>query len=124
MLFRSGAADGLSDPNKDNRDTVKDLQNALEDQKDVHLVASRDEAMLVLVVQSRERAQATFSMFGGAARDVGVRVKLLWKDNEAELTGTAQGGTLSTGGAWKRAAGKVAKQINEWVKANREHLAN
>jgi len=49
-------------------------------------------------------------------------VKFQYKDFETEMSGSAQGGTLSSGGAWGRAAGKVAKQVEQWVKANREKL--
>jgi len=44
------------------------------------------------------------------------------KDFETEMTASAQGGTLGSGGAWSKAASKLMKQVNEWVSANRSKL--
>jgi hypothetical protein len=49
-------------------------------------------------------------------------VKFIFKDSETEMSASAAGGTLSSGGAWGKAAGKVAKQVEEWVVANRAKL--
>ena len=40
------------------------------------------------------------------------------------LTASALGGAGITGGAWKKAAGKIADQVEGWVKANSEALAS
>jgi hypothetical protein len=75
----------------------------------------------VLVVMSRDKAQVTASYLG-VSRDCTVRVKFIFKDSETEMSASAAGGTLSSGGAWGKAAGKVAKQVEEWVIANRSKL--
>jgi outer membrane murein-binding lipoprotein Lpp len=41
---------------------------------------------------------------------------------QTELTASAQGGTMMSGGAWSKAAGKIAKQVKEWISANRAQL--
>jgi hypothetical protein len=70
---------------------------------------------------SREKAQETATGFG-VGRDCTVRVKFIFKDSETEMSGSAAGGTLASGGAWSKAAGKVAKQVEEWVSTNRAKL--
>ena len=118
-----GAVGGLSDPNKDNQNTVKDLRNAVKDRKGLVLSEKREQADIVLVVMNREKAQITAGLFGDPARDVILRVKFIFRGSESDMTASAQGGTLSSGGAWSRAAGKISKQIEEWVGANRAAIA-
>jgi hypothetical protein len=84
-------------------------------------VDTRDRAAIVLIVQGREKAQLTVSAFG-PGRDCAVRVKCQFKDMETEMSGSAMGGTLSSGGAWGKAAGKVAKQVRDWIRENRDKL--
>jgi len=117
-----GAANSFTDPNKDNQDTMKDLREAIKGHKTLALAESRDDAVIVLVVMSRETAQVTAGFLGSPARDRAVRVKFIYKDFETEMSGSAQGGTLGSGGAWGKAAGKVVKQVDEWVTANRSKL--
>jgi hypothetical protein len=117
-----GAANGFTDPNKDNQDTMKDLRDAIKGHKTLALAESRDDAVIILVVMNRETAQVTAGFLGAPARDRMVRVKFLYKDLETEMSGSAQGGTLGSGGAWGKAAGKVMKQVDDWVKANRSKL--
>jgi len=116
-----GAANGFTDPNKDNQDTMKDLRDSLKGRKALVVTDKRDDATIVLVVMSREKAQLTATAFG-PARDCTVRVKFIFKDSETEMSGSAAGGTLTSGGAWSKAAGKVAKQVEEWVATNKVHL--
>lgn len=74
------------------------------------------------VVMTRETAQMTAGFLGAPARDRAVRVKFIYKDFETEMSGSAQGGTLGSRGAWSKAANKVLKQVEEWVTANRSKL--
>lgn len=114
-----GAVNGMTDPNRDNQDTAKDLRNALQDYKrEIAIVDTRDAATIVLTVQSREKAQVTAGLFA-LARDCTVRIRFQFKETDTEMSASAQGGTLGSGGAWKKAAGKVAKQVREWVQTNR-----
>ena len=114
-----GAVNGFTDPSKDNQDTMKDLRDAIKDdhKKTLVLASKREDAAIVLVVMSREKAQVTAGFFG-ASRDCTVRIKFIFRESETEMSASAQGGTLSSGGAWSKAAGKVAKQVDEWVVAN------
>jgi hypothetical protein len=127
FVTSAGAANGFTDPNKDNQDTMKDLRDSLKGRKGIVLTDRREDAGIVLVVQSREKAQLTASplggiLGGGPSRDCTVRVKFIYKDTETEMSGSANGGALMSGGAWSKAAGKVAKQVEQWIDANRTKL--
>jgi hypothetical protein len=118
FITSAGAVNGLTDPSRDNADTVKDLRNSLKNSKLVTLVNSRDEAKIVLVVMNRETGEVTAGYFGDPARDRIIRVKFVHNQDETVMTASAQGGAGASGGAWGKAAGKIAKQVEQWVKAN------
>jgi hypothetical protein len=69
FVTSAGAANGFTDPSKDNQNTVQDLRNAMKDDKAIELVDRREAAKVVIVVQGRDTAQLTAGVFGGAARD-------------------------------------------------------
>jgi hypothetical protein len=118
-----GAVNGFTDPNKGNQDSVKDLQYALRDHHDLlTLTDTREAATIVLVVTSREKAQVTAGFFG-ASRDCTVRLKFFFRESETEMSASAAGGTLASGGAWYAAADKLVQQVEHWVKANRAQLS-
>lgn len=119
-----GAKQGLTDPNKDNRDSVNDLAAALRGfKKDVRIVKSAAEATIVLTVQSREMGQMTGGMMGQAPRERKVRAVLKFRDVESELSGSAQFGNGNGGGPWTMAAQKLANQVRDWIIENREALS-
>jgi len=67
-----GAVNGLSDPNKDNQDTVTDIRNTIrKDRKTLRLVDTREEALVVLVVLGREAPSQGMpsGLFGLPMRD-------------------------------------------------------
>ena len=118
-----GAANGFTDPNKDNQDTVRDLIDQLKDKKVLTLVKSRDEAKVVIVVQNRELSSGGHGgLWAGNARDVTVRVKLVVEGVEADMSASAEKAQIGSGGAWGRVAKKLANQIDDWVKANKSKL--
>jgi hypothetical protein len=119
----AGTQNGLTDPSKDNADTVKDLREAISDRKALALAESPEDALIVLTVLNRETAGLTGGFMGTAARDRTIRVKFTYQDFETELTASAQGGTLGSGGAWGKAAKKIAKQVEAWVTQNRAKLS-
>jgi hypothetical protein len=127
FVTSAGAANGFTDPNKENQDTMKDLRDHLKGRKSLSVVDAREGADIVLVVLNREKAQMTASPLGGLlgtgpSRDCTVRIKFLYKDLETEMSGSASGGTMMSGGAWGKAAGKVAKQVEQWIDANKDKL--
>lgn len=140
FITSAGAANGFTDPNKDNQDTVKDLRdnvkgrtfittNDLRGNKvvkrrpsNIMLAESRDDAVIVLIVMHRETAQITAGFLGAPARDRTVRVTFIYGDFETEMSGSAQGGTIGSGGAWGKAADKVITQVDQWVTTNRAKL--
>jgi len=123
VYVTSGAsASGFTDPSKDNRDTIKDLKEAISDHKSLALAESADDATIVLTVQGRQTAGVTAGFLGSAARDRSIRVLFTCGEFHTEMTASAQGGTLGSGGAWGKAAKKIIKQVDEWVTANRARL--
>lgn len=124
FVTTAGAVDGFTDPNKDNADTLKDLIDHLKNRKALKLVAKREEARVVVVVMNRELSSGGHGgLFAGNARDVVVRVKLLVDGVEADMSASAEKATIGSGGAWGRAAKKLAGQIEAWVKANHAKLS-
>jgi hypothetical protein len=85
------------------------------------LVDKHEDAQIVLTVLGRDAAQATAGAFG-AARDRMMKVRFEAGSLDTEMTASAQGGVLASGGAWGKAAGKIAKQVEDWVKENGKTL--
>src|SRR5258708_1255786 len=112
---------GITSPDKDVRDSTRDLISSLKDKHGVCLTADREQAIVILQVLGREKAQATESWLG-RSRDCTVAVKVTYGEHETTISQSAAGGTISSAGAWKKAAGKVAKRIEEWVAENRTKL--
>ncbi len=106
-----GAANGVTDPNQDNRDSVKDLSGWLKKQKGVRLVTTASESQIVVTVVGRER---------GAKMATGtehiLRAELKVGDRVTPMTVERTGG-------WEYPAIAMAKQIGEWVRANQHTLA-
>ena len=117
----AGARGGFTDPSKGSQDSMKDLRGAIADKRSLCLVEDREKARIVLEVQSRETAQMTASPIG-RMRDRTVQVKFIFGDFETEMSGSAMGGSIGSGGAWKKASGKIAKQVEQWVVANRAKI--
>ena len=104
-----GAANGLTDANKDNLDAVADISKALKRDKAFSLVTSADHAKLHLTVTGRERGQLT-----GFGIEHFVKASLRYGKTQMALSGMANGGTAMSNGAWSNAAAKVATQVGEW----------
>ena len=115
------SAEGFT-PTKQVADSTKDLIKKLQGQKTLCLVDKRENAMVVVEILGRERAQMTATGFG-LGRDVTVSAKLTAGTFETVFSESAAGGTVMAGGAWGKAAGKVAKRVAEWIQANRAQLA-
>lgn len=115
------AGTGLSDPNKDIRDTIKDLQEAVLDRKTFALAESREDASIVLVVLPRETEGMTAN-WAGTGRDRVVKVGFESGDVKTTMQASVMSGSMGSAGAWGKAAKKLVKQIDEWVTANRGRL--
>jgi hypothetical protein len=122
FVTSSGAVDGFTDPNKDNRDTMNDLRQSLKGRKRLEVVDHRDAAVIVLTVLGRDRALSMPMGFGIVGRDVVVKVRFQYRDVDTEMSASALGGTVGSGGAWRTAASKIASQVDEWIKVNRDKL--
>jgi hypothetical protein len=119
----AGSASGFSDPSKDRQDSVKDLQKKVDDSKAVRLVGSQNEALIVLEVLARETKRETngWTAFNGQRQNKSyLTVRLTAGEFSTEFEGeSGSKGMLKGYGA---AAGKVVKQLDDWVKANRDRL--
>jgi hypothetical protein len=117
-------ADGFTDPSKDRQDSVKDLVKKLKDSKLVRSVNSAEEAVVTLEVLGREtkrEANINTALFGQKQNKSYVTVRLSVGEYSAEFTG--ESGSKGVLKGYGDAAGKVVKQLDEWVTANRERLA-
>lgn len=110
-----GATNGLTDPSKDNQDSVKDAENALNGHKALTLAPSRDVAAIVLVIQNRGSGNA-IAVGPTSVAECTLRAKFVYQGTESELSGSIGCGVL--GGPWKKAAGRLIDQVDAWVKAN------
>lgn len=117
-----GAQGGLTDPSKDNRDTVKNLVDDIKDTRELVLVERPEDAAIILTVLGRQTEGMTAGAFGYPDRDRTVRVRFQAGELTTDLSASARGGALASGGAWSKAAGKIVDQVKEWVKANRSAL--
>ena len=117
-----GAAGGFTDPSKDRQDSIKDLLKKLKDSRAIRLVESESDAVVVLEVLSRETKRETnaFALLGSRQNKSYLTVRLSAGEYSTEFT--ADGGSSGLVTGYKKAAGKIAKQLEEWVKANRDKL--
>lgn len=103
-------------------DSTRDLVKSLKGKNGICLAEKREDALVAVEVLGREKAQQT-ATWAGTGRDVTVAAKLTAGTFETVISESAAGGTVMAGGAWGKAAGKVAKRIEEWVRDNRAKLA-
>jgi hypothetical protein len=112
------SAGGFTDPSKDRKDSVKDLQQKLIDSKTLGLARTEDAAWAVIEVLDRETKRETNLM--GRQNKSTLTVRLVAGEFSSEFEGeSGSKGVLKGYGA---AAGKVVKQVEEWVSANRAQL--
>ena len=105
FVTSAGAVNGLTDPSRDNLDSVKDVTRRLEKIKEVRLVKSPAEAKLVVTITGRERQGKAYI----------VRSVLKVGSMEFPLE------TQDTQG-FDYAAIAIGTQIRDWVRANRGTL--
>jgi hypothetical protein len=102
-------------------DSTRDLVKSLKGKKGICLAEKREDALVTVEVLGREKAQQT-ATWSGTGRDVTVSARLTAGTFETVISESAAGGAVMAGGAWGKAAGKVAKRIEEWVRDNRAKL--
>lgn len=117
------AADGFSDPDKKRRDSVKDLVKKLRESKSLRLVDSEGDGWAMVEVLSREtkrEANVMTGLFGSKQNKSYLNVRLTAGSFSAEFEGESKSKGMMTG--YGDAAGKVVKQLEEWVAANYDRL--
>ena len=127
FLTTPATSGGFTDPNKERQDSMKDLTEALGKKKNLRLVATQEQAAIVLEVIERgvrEDSGTMTRLFGGKNEVKRVQVRLTTGDFVAELTGESAGGGFAVGrGVWKKAACKIADQVEKWVQENQAQLS-
>ncbi|MBE3111612.1 MAG: hypothetical protein IMZ46_14090 [Acidobacteria bacterium] len=119
IFVKSGAtAGGFTDPSKDRQNSTKDLLNRLKNSRAVRLVESEQDALVVLEVLGRETKRET-NLWGRQNKSY-LTVRLIAGEYSAEFTG--DGGSKGVLTGYGAAAGKVVKQLEEWIRANRDQL--
>lgn len=125
FLTTPAAAGGFTDPNKERTDTMKDLTEALRGKKNIRLVATREEAKVVIEVldrKVREDSGTMTRMMGGKHEVKRINLKLSVGEYSTDLQAESAGGKFSMSGAWKQAAGKAAGLVEKWVEENRAQI--
>ncbi len=123
VFVRSTSSEGFTDPSKDRQDSIKDLQKQIKDSDWVCPVESEADAVVVLEVLSRDTKRETngWSAFNGQRQNKSsVTVRLTAGTFSTEFTGESNSRGMMKG--YGNAAGKVIKQVEEWVQANRARL--
>jgi hypothetical protein len=120
FVTSSGASPGVTDPNKDNQDAAADLAALVDDQPELKTVDRREDAKIVLVVQSCEYTSAPEN----PARKSRIEAKFVFGKIESLLAGV---GNVRVPGIDQEmlralAARAVARQVNDWVRGNREKI--
>jgi hypothetical protein len=120
IFVKSAAAGGgFTDPSKDRQDSVKDLLNRLKDSDVVRVVQSESEA--VAIVEVLDRATKREVNFWGAQNKSLLAVRLTAGEYSTEFQG--ESGSSGVFKDYRGAARSVVKQLDAWVKANRERLS-
>lgn len=115
---------GFSDPDKTRADSTKDLLERLRNSKTMR-VTGPDEAVILIEVLGRDtkldQGHAITAFVGGLGqKHSSVTVRLTAGDYTTEFTGT--GGASGVFSGYGKAASKVVKELDEWVRANDSKL--
>ena len=116
-IFTETSASGLHTPDEDGRRAaVEDMRDQLRRKKGITLVATRDDANVLMEVVGREQRDEPGGPFGGKALtrmgDTIIRLKVSSGGEESDLKGIGQG-------TWGRAAKDAADRFVKWI-ARRE----
>lgn len=118
FLKGAGTTDGFTDPSQDRRDSVRDLMKRLKDSDIVRIVARAADAEVVIEVVDRS-TRREINVWGAQNRSALV-VRLTAGDYATEFTGESGSKGVFTG--YGGAAKSVVRQIEAWVRANRQKL--
>lgn len=119
VLVRGGGeAEGFTDPSKDRQDSKKDLLKKVKDSDWVRPAESEADALVILDVLDRETKRET-NLWGRQNKSY-LTVRLTAGEFTTEFTG--ESGSKGVFKGYGAAAAKIVKQLEEWVKTNREKL--
>ena len=105
---------------KQRDDSVQDIKKALEGKRNVRVVESADEARIKVEVASR--SAFSFNVFsGGGDQPIVIQARLMVGDYSLGIIGRPSP-MIRPG--WKGAAENVARQIEEWIRMNRDRLTS
>jgi len=109
---------GFTDPDKHRQDSVKDLQKKIKDSKTMVLVEAEKDAVMLVEVLGRETKRET-NLWGQQNKSY-VGIRLTAGEYHSEMTGESSSKGVMSG--YGDAAGKIVKQLDAWVAANRDRL--
>jgi hypothetical protein len=123
FVASEATAQGFTDPSKDRRDSIKDVEKKVKDSKALILVDKAEDAVIVIEVLGRETKREVngWTAFSGYAQNkssLSVRMKV--GDYTTEFSGESGSKGMLKG--YGDAANKIVKQVEEWVKVNRGKL--
>jgi hypothetical protein len=114
---------GFTDPSKDRRDSIKDVEKKVKDSNALMLVDKAEDAVIVIEVLGRETKREVngWTAFSGYAQNKSsLTVRMKVGDYTTEFSGESGSKGMLKG--YGDAANKVVKQVEEWVKVNRGKL--
>lgn len=123
FVIAGGTAEGFTDPSKTRQDSTRDLTQKLRDSKFFRLVEFERDAVVTVEVLARDTKREVngWTFVNGAAQNKStVAVRLIAGDFMTEFEGTSGSKGMFTG--YGDAAGKVAKQLNQWAEQNIQRL--
>ena len=104
---------------KQRDDSVQDIKKALEGKRNVRVVESAEEARIRVEVASR--SSFGFNPFAANAGEVPIVIQARLTVDDYSLGIVGRPSPLIRPG-WKGAAENVARQIEEWIRMNRDRL--
>ena len=117
------SADGFSDPSKERQESIKDINDKIRGSKALSVASSEKEAVVFLEVLARgtRREVNGWAVLSGTGQNKSrLEVRLVAGEFSAEFG--ADGGSSGVFTGYGKAAGSVVKQVEAWVKENRERL--
>ena len=116
-------AQGFTDPSKDRQDSIKDVEKKVKDSKTLMLVDKGEDAVIVIEVLGRETKREVngwTALSGAAQNKSSLSVRMRVGDFKTEFSGESGSKGMMKG--YGAAANKIVKQVEEWVKVNRDKL--
>lgn len=123
VIKAAASAGGFTDPSKERQDSVKDIIEKVRGSKVLSVAPSENEALLILEVLARSTRREVngWAILSGTAQNKS-RLEVRLTAGEYSTEFAADGGSSGVFTGYGKAAGNIVKQVEAWVKDNRERL--